>query len=97
VATIRSQRRPWRAKASAFSSRNSSIWTATARLILSIYPGLGNGEFALEPAEVVQVAATGQVQAIDLDGKGRADVLLHYPQTLGHRSEIVVLVNRGAW
>jgi hypothetical protein len=64
---------------------------------LSIYPGLGNGEFAAEPAEVVSVTATAQVQAVDLDGKGRADLLLHYPQTLGHRSEIVVLVNRGAW
>jgi hypothetical protein len=64
---------------------------------LSIYPGLGNGEFAAEAAEVVPVLATAQLEAIDLDGKGRADLILHYPQTRGHRGEIVVLVNTGAW
>jgi hypothetical protein len=64
---------------------------------LSIYPGLGTGEFAAEPAEVVPVLATAQLEAVDLDGKGRSDLLLHYPQTRGHRGEIVVLVNTGAW
>jgi hypothetical protein len=64
---------------------------------LSIYPGLGTGEFALEPAEVIPVLATAHLDAVDLDGKGRADLVLHYPQTLGHRREIVVLVNVGAW
>jgi hypothetical protein len=64
---------------------------------LSIYPGLGNGEFAAEAVEVVPVLATAQLEAVDLDGKGRADLLLHYPQTRGHRGEIVVLVNTGAW
>jgi hypothetical protein len=64
---------------------------------LSIYPGLGTGEFAPDAVEVVQVLATAQLDAVDLDGKGRADLLLHYPQTRGHRGEIVVLVNTGAW
>jgi hypothetical protein len=64
---------------------------------LSIYPGLGNGEFAAEAVETVSVLATAQLDAVDLDGKGRADLLLHYPQTRGHRGEIVVLVNTGAW
>ena len=64
---------------------------------LSIYPGLGTGEFALEPVEVIPVLATAQLEAVDLDGKGRSDLLLHYPQTRGHRGEIVVLVNTGAW
>lgn len=64
---------------------------------LEIYPGLGGGEFATEPAEKVDVRAAGVLDAVDLDGKGRADLILHYPQTSGHRGEINVLVNAGAW
>jgi hypothetical protein len=64
---------------------------------LSIYPGIGKGEFAADAAEEIEVRAAGQLEAADLDGKGRADLLLHYPQTSGHRGEIVVLVNAGAW
>jgi hypothetical protein len=64
---------------------------------LSVYPAQANGEFASDAAEVVSVLATAHVDAVDLDGKGRADLLLHYPQTRGHRGEIVVLVNVGGW
>ncbi len=64
---------------------------------LEIYPALGGGEFASTPAEVVEVRAAGVLDAVDLDGKGRSDLLLHYPKTGGHRGEIVVLTNRGGW
>ena len=53
--------------------------------------------FAEEPAEVVEVRAAGSIEAVDLDRKGRSDLLLYYPQTRGHRGEIVVLVNVGPW
>ena len=62
---------------------------------LEIYPALGAGEFASHPAETVDVRAAGVLEAVDLDGKGRADLILHYPKTRAHRSEIVVLTNRG--
>jgi hypothetical protein len=64
---------------------------------LSIYPGIGKGEFAADSAEDIEVLATAQLDATDLNGKGRSDLLLHYPQTSGHRGDIVVLVNAGAW
>ena len=64
---------------------------------LDIYPSLGGGEFALEPAEAVAVRSAGVLDAVDLDGKGRSDLILSYPQTSGHRGEIMVLVNTGAW
>jgi hypothetical protein len=64
---------------------------------LDIYPSVGNGEFAPVPAESVEVRAAGVLDAVDLDGKGRSDLILSYPKTRGHRSEIVVLTNRGGW
>jgi hypothetical protein len=64
---------------------------------LDIYPAVGAGEFASRPAETVEVRAAGVLEAVDLDGKGRADLILHYPKTRGHRGEIVVLTNRGGW
>ena len=64
---------------------------------LDIYPALGGGEFASNPAETVEVRAAGVMEAVDLDGKGRSDLVLHYPKTRGHRGEIVVLTNRGGW
>jgi hypothetical protein len=36
-------------------------------------------------------------EPVDLDGKKRSDMVLYYPQTKGHRGEIVVLVNQGPW
>ena len=64
---------------------------------LEIYPALDGGEFASSPAETVEVRAAGALEAVDLDGKGRSDLILYYPKTRGHRGEIVVLVNRGGW
>jgi len=64
---------------------------------LDIYPALGGGEFASSAAESIEVRAAGVLDAVDLDGKGRSDLILYYPKTRGHRSEIVVLTNRGGW
>lgn len=64
---------------------------------LHVYPGLGGGEFAPDPAEIVAVRAAGVLDAVDLDGKGRSDLILYYPRSRGHRREIVVLVNLGGW
>jgi hypothetical protein len=64
---------------------------------LDIHPALGGGEFAATPAETVEVRAAGVLDAVDLNGKGRSDLILHYPKTRGHRGEIMVLTNRGGW
>ena len=64
---------------------------------LDVYPALDGGEFASSPAETVEVRAAGMLDAVDLDGKGRSDLILYYPKTRGHRGEIVVLVNKGGW
>jgi len=64
---------------------------------LEIYPAVGGGEFASSAAETIEVRAAGVLDAVDLDGKGRSDLILYYPKTHGHRSEIMVLTNRGGW
>jgi len=69
----------------------------TAEEELSIFPGLGGGAFAEDAAEVIPVRAAGALEAVDLEGKKRSDIVLYYPQTKGHRGEIVVLVNKGPW
>jgi len=64
---------------------------------LDIYPALGGGEFASTPAETIEVRAAGVLDTVDLNGSGRSDIILSYPKTRGHRSEIIVLTNRGGW
>ena len=64
---------------------------------LDIFPAAAGGAFADEAAETVPVRAMGAIEAVDLDGKGRSDLVLYYPQTKGHRGEIMVLVNQGKW
>ncbi len=65
---------------------------------LSIFLSRGaSAVVAEEASEKVEVRAMGVVEPVDLDGKGRSDLLLHYPSTRGHRGEIVVLVNTGPW
>jgi hypothetical protein len=65
---------------------------------LSVFLSRGaSAVVADEAAEKIDVRAMGVVQPVDLDGKGRSDVLLHFPSTRGHRGEIVVLVNAGPW
>jgi hypothetical protein len=43
------------------------------------------------------VRAAGVLDTVDLNGSGRNDLILSYPKTRGHRSEIIVLTNRGGW
>ena len=57
----------------------------------------GSAVLSDEATEKVDVRAMGVVEPVDLDGKGRSDLLLHFPSTKGHRGEIVVLVNTGPW
>ena len=65
---------------------------------LSIFLSRGASAVVADDAsERVEVRAMGVVQPVDLDGKGRSDLLLHFPSTKGHRGEIVVLVNTGPW
>ena len=65
---------------------------------LSIFLSRGaTAVVAEEASEAVVVRAMGVLEPVDLDGKGRSDLLLHYPSTKGHRGEIVVLVNTGPW
>ena len=65
---------------------------------LSIFLSKGASRVvAEEAAEEVPARAFGVLEPVDLDGKGRSDILLHFPSTKGHRSEIVVLVNTGPW
>jgi hypothetical protein len=69
---------------------------------LAIYPGLapgagGAGLVTKEPVERVAVDSRARLLAVDLDGKGKDDIVLYYPQTLGHKSDIVVLANHGPW
>jgi hypothetical protein len=63
---------------------------------LSIYLAR-SGVLSDEAAETVPVRAVGSVQPVDLDGKGRSDLILFSPSTKGHKGEIVVLVNVGPW
>ena len=45
----------------------------------------------------MKVDTRGRLIAVDLDHKGKDDIVLYYPSTLSLRKEIVVLQNRGAW
>jgi hypothetical protein len=65
---------------------------------LGIFPGVdGSGLVTKEPLERIAVNACGELQPIDLDNKGKDDIVMHYPSTAGHRGEVVVLFNRGPW
>lgn len=65
---------------------------------LSIFLSSGASAVVSEDAaEKIPVRAMGVVEPVDLDGKGRSDLVLYFPSTKGHRGEIVVLVNTGPW
>jgi hypothetical protein len=53
--------------------------------------------FADSAAARIPVRAVGRLESVDLDGKGRSDMLLYYPATKGHRGEVVLLRNTGPW
>ena len=65
---------------------------------LSIFRGQPGGAlFEEDASEKIEVRAHGDVLPVDLAGTGRADLLLRFPNTKGHRGEIVVLHNQGGW
>ena len=65
---------------------------------LGIYPGIdGESIVTKDPVEKVKVDTRGRLIAVDLDHKGKDDIILYYPSTLSLRKEIVVLQNRGTW
>jgi hypothetical protein len=65
---------------------------------IGIFAGVaGGGLVTKDPVERIKVDSRGRLVAVDLDRKGKDDIVLFYPSTLGHRHEIVVLANRGPW
>jgi hypothetical protein len=65
---------------------------------LSVFPGVNaEGLIAKDATDAVVVDSRGELMPIDLDGKGKDDLLLFYPSNVSHRNEIVVMMNRGKW
>jgi hypothetical protein len=64
---------------------------------LSIFLGGQGTLFADNPATRIPVRAVGRLTSVDLDKKGKSDMLLYYPATKGHRGEVVLLRNVGPW
>ncbi|MGO9828980.1 MAG: FG-GAP repeat domain-containing protein [Myxococcaceae bacterium] len=64
---------------------------------LSVFLGGQGTLFADSPSARIAVRAVGRLESVDLDKKGRSDMLLYYPNTKGHRSEVVLLRNVGPW
>jgi hypothetical protein len=64
---------------------------------IGFYLGQDGARLGKDAVEHANVNAAATVDPVDLDGKGKDDLVLHYPNTRGHRSEVIVLVNRGAW
>lgn len=65
---------------------------------LSIYTGDNTADLVTDDAvESIKVFSRGDSQAVDLSAKGRDDIILTYPQSPGHRQEIVVLHNQTKW
>jgi hypothetical protein len=64
---------------------------------LSIFLGGQGTLFADSAAARIPVRAVGRLESVDLDAKGRSDMLLYYPATKGHRGEVMLLRNTGPW
>ena len=64
---------------------------------LSIFLGGQGTLFADSASARIPVRAVGRLESVDLDGKGRSDMLLYYPATKGHRGEVMLLRNVGPW
>ena len=64
---------------------------------LSVFLGGQGTLFADSAAATIPVRAVGRLESVDLEGKGRSDMLLYYPSTKGHRGEVVLLRNTGPW
>jgi hypothetical protein len=78
--------------------RRPDLVFGTGENELSIFPGLpGNELFANDPVETIAVRAYGEALSVDLDHKGKCDIVLYHPSTKEHRGEISVLLNHGTW
>jgi hypothetical protein len=64
---------------------------------LSVFLGGQGALFSDSSAATIPVRAIGRLESVDLDGKGRSDMLLYYPATKGHRGEVMLLKNVGPW
>ncbi|HMK73867.1 MAG TPA: VCBS repeat-containing protein [Myxococcaceae bacterium] len=64
---------------------------------LSVFLGGKGTLFADSASTQIPVRAVGRLESVDLDGKGRSDMLLYYPATQGHRGEVMLLKNVGPW
>jgi hypothetical protein len=64
---------------------------------LSVFLGGQGTLFADSAAAKIPVRAVGRLESVDLEGKGRSDMLLYYPSTKGHRGEVMLLRNTGPW
>jgi hypothetical protein len=64
---------------------------------IGFYLGQDGARLAKDAVDHANVNAAATVEPVDLDGKGKDDLVLYYPNTKGHRSEVAVLVNRGPW
>ena len=64
---------------------------------LSIFLGGQGTLFADNASARIPVRAVGRLESVDLDKKGRSDMLLYYPATKGHRGEVLLLHNTGPW
>src|SRR5262249_6265517 len=65
---------------------------------LGIFPRVhGSGLATKDRIERIATTACGELQPIDLDNKGKDDIVMHYPSTAGHHGDVVVLFNRGPW
>jgi len=64
---------------------------------LSIFLGGQGTLFGDSAAARIPVRAVGRLESVDLDAKGRSDMLLYYPSTKGHRGEVMLLRNTGPW
>jgi FG-GAP-like repeat/FG-GAP repeat len=64
---------------------------------LSVFLGGKGTLFSDSASTQIPVRAVGRLESVDLDGKGRSDMLLYYPATKGHRGEVMLLKNVGPW
>ncbi len=79
-----------------FGNKQHNLAFGTGEGELSLF---GAGEpghlFAEDPMAKVSVRAFGALAPFDLDGSGRSDLVLHYPHTHAHESELAVVHNHG--